>query len=183
MEAFLNSFFLVFISEMGDKTQLLSLVLTARFKKPWTILAGVFVATVLNHALAAWAGEWAGSFFAPMTLKWILGITFIGFGLWILIPDKEEELKTTGHFGVFMTTVIAFFLAEMGDKTQLATVALGATYANLALVTLGTTAGMMGSNALAIFMGDKLLKKIPMTWVRRFACALFLIFGVAIIVM
>jgi putative Ca2+/H+ antiporter (TMEM165/GDT1 family) len=182
MQAFFQSFFLVFAGEMGDKTQLLALVLTARFRRPWVILAGVFVATVLNHALAAWAGAWISSFFAPETLRWALAITFFAFGAWILVPDKEGEVQASGHFGVFLTTVISFFLAEMGDKTQLATVALGARFEALWLVTLGTTLGMMASNALAIFLGDKLLARIPMAKIRVAACVLFLVFGIGILV-
>ena len=120
MQAIFNSFILVFISEMGDKTQLLSLVLVARFKKPWVILAGVFVATILNHAFAAWAGGWIASLVSPVMLKWILALTLIGFAAWILVPDSEGELKSSGRFGVFLTTTFAFFVAEMGDKTQLA---------------------------------------------------------------
>jgi putative Ca2+/H+ antiporter (TMEM165/GDT1 family) len=181
-DALTNSFLLVFASEMGDKTQLLALVLTARYRKPWTILAGVFVATILNHALASWAGGFAATFFSPETLKWALALIFFAFAAWILIPDKEEELKSESRFGAFATTVIAFFLAEMGDKTQLATVALGAHYANTALVTIGTTVGMVASNALAVFLGDKLLQRIPMKWVRIFACVLFALFGVAILI-
>lgn len=167
---------------MGDKTQLLALVLAVRYKKPWTIFFGVLVATLLNHALASWAGGWIGSLVSPTTLKWILASIFIIFAFWILIPDKEEEVKGEGRFGPFITTLVAFFLAEMGDKTQLATIALGAKYANTVLVTLGTTAGMMASNALAIFLGERLLQRIPMKWVRVFACILFILFGIAIIV-
>ena len=182
VQAILNSFLLVFISEMGDKTQLLSLVLTARYKKPWLILAGVFVATVLNHGLAAWIGGAAASLVSPETLKWVLALTFFAFAAWILIPDEEGELKSGNRFGVFVTTVVAFFIAEMGDKTQLATVALGAKYPSLWAVTFGTTLGMLASNALAIFLGDRLLQKIPMQSVRIFACALFVIFGIAILI-
>ena len=182
MEAFVNSFLLVFLGEMGDKTQLLSLMLTARYKKPWTILLGVFIATVLNHALATWAGHYVATILPPAYIKWILALTFFGFGLWILIPDKEEEMKSDGHLGILMTTVIAFFIAEMGDKTQLATVALGATYSNAWVVTFGTTAGMMGSNALAIFLGPSLLAKIQMKYIRMAACALFIGFGVAVLI-
>ena len=182
MEAILNSFLLVFASEMGDKTQLLALILTVRYKKPWTILLGVFIATILNHALASYAGAWVGSFFSPDVLKWSLSMIFFVFGLWILIPDKEEELKGRGRFGPLVTTIIAFFIAEMGDKTQLATIALGAKFAETWFVTLGTTAGMMASNALAIFLGDKMLKRIPMKYVRIFACCLFIIFGIAILI-
>ncbi len=181
VEALFNSFILVFVSEMGDKTQLLALVLATRYKKPWTILLGVFIATIFNHALASWAGAWISTLIAPNILSWILAATFFAFGLWILVPDKEGEIKNVGHFGVLMTTIIAFFFAEMGDKTQLATIALGAQYSNVVLVTLGTTMGMMGSNALAIFLGHKLLKRIPMKWVRLFACLLFILFGIIIL--
>ncbi|MBL7688813.1 MAG: TMEM165/GDT1 family protein [Bdellovibrionaceae bacterium] len=182
MEALINSFLLVFAGEMGDKTQLLSLVLASRFKKPWTILLGVFVATILNHGLASGLGVWLSSLVEPATMRWILALTFFAFALWILIPDKEEELKQTSQFGVLATTIIAFFLAEMGDKTQLATIALGARYADTLIVTIGTTLGMLASNALAIFLGSKLLERIPMKWVRAFASFLFLLFGVLILI-
>lgn len=182
MDAIVNSFLLVFISEMGDKTQLLSLLLVARYKRPWTILTGVLIATILNHAFASWAGAWLSSLFEPRTMSWILAFTFFVFALWILVPDKEGEIDESKNFGVFLTTIIAFFIAEMGDKTQLATVALGAQYASVSLVTIGTTFGMLGSNALAIFLGPQLLKKISMKWVRRVASLLFLTFGVAILI-
>lgn len=181
MDTLINSFLLVFAGEMGDKTQLLALLLTARYRKPWTIMAGVLVATLLNHLLASMAGHYVASYFSPETLKWSLAIIFFAFAAWILVPDKEEELKSTDRFGAFITTVVAFFIAEMGDKTQLATVALGARYANTALVTIGTTLGMVASNALAIFLGEKLLRKIPMKWIRIFASALFVIFGLFIL--
>ena len=167
---------------MGDKTQLLALVLTARYKKPWTILLGVFIATILNHALAAYAGGWLSSLLSPTALKWTLAIIFFAFAAWILIPDKEEDLKSEGKFGALITTIVVFFLAEMGDKTQLATIALGAHYTDTTIVTIGTTLGMMGSNALAIFLGEKLLKKIPMQWIRRFACGLFILFGLGLLI-
>ncbi len=182
MQAFINSFFLVFAGEMGDKTQLLALVLAARYRKPWLILGGVCVATLINHAMAAYAGAWFAEFFTEKTLLWILAITFLIFAVWILIPDKEEELNSAGHMGVFMTTVIAFFIAEMGDKTQFVTIALGARYANTMMVIVGTTVGMMGSNALAIFFGHKFLSRIPMKWVRLFTSLLFILFSVASVV-
>lgn len=181
LETFINSFLLVFLGEMGDKTQLLALVLAAKFRKPWTIMAGIFVATLLNHALASWAGAWLASLVEPPTLKWILALTFFAFAAWILVPDKEEELKETGHWGAFFTTCVAFFIAEMGDKTQLATVALGARYSNAWLVTVGTTVGMLASNAVAIFCGQKLLAKIPMKWIRIAASLLFLGFGLVLL--
>ncbi len=184
LEALLNSFFLVFAGEMGDKTQLLALILAARFRKPWTILLGVFIATVLNHALASWAGAIVASFFDPTVLRYALALIFFAFAAWILIPDKEEELKTEGRYGALLTTIVAFFLAEMGDKTQLATVALGAQYATqIWIVTIGTTLGMLASNALAIFLGSKLLARIPMQKIRIVASILFAIFGLLILVM
>jgi len=181
VDTLLNSALLVFLSEMGDKTQLLALVLAARFKAPWTIMAGIFVATVLNHALAAWSGGFIASLVSPEVLTWVLALTFFAFAIWILIPDKADENETKGRFGAFLTTVIAFFLAEMGDKTQLATIALGAHYSNTSLVTLGTTLGMMFSNALAVFAGDSLLKRIPMKWIRIFASLSFTGFGFAVL--
>ena len=181
METIFNSFLLVFVSEMGDKTQLLALVLTSRFKRPWTILAGILVATLLNHALASFVGNWLAMHVSPETLRWVLAVIFFVFAAWILIPDKEGEIKASGAFGAFMTTTVSFFIAEMGDKTQLATVALGAKYPSVTLVTLGTTLGMLASNALAVFLGHKLLAKIPMKWVRIFACLLFAAFGLFIL--
>lgn len=182
MEALFNSFLLVFAGEMGDKTQLLALILTAKYRKPWTILAGVFVATLLNHALASYAGGWISEHVNPATLKWSLALIFFAFAAWILVPDKEEEVKSESRFGPFATTVIAFFVAEMGDKTQLATVALGARYSSVAIVTIGTTLGMMASNALAIFLGDKLLQRVSMKWVRIFTSILFIAFGFGILI-
>lgn len=181
MEAILNSFLLVFVSEMGDKTQLLALVLAARFKKPWPIMAGILVATLLNHALASYAGAFITHYLSAEILRWILAATFIGFGLWILVPDKEEEFKNSNTWGPFLTTTVAFFFAEMGDKTQLATVALGAKYAAPLLVTLGTTVGMLGADGLAVFFGHKFTDRVPMLWVHRIASALFIIFGLGIL--
>lgn len=181
MSALINSFLLVFISEMGDKTQLLSLLLITRYRKPWTILAGVFVATILNHAIAAGVGDWLSHLVSPDALRWILALLFFGFAAWILVPDKEGDFKETHHWGVFATTVVAFFLAEMGDKTQLATVGLGAKYSSIFWVTIGTTLGMLAANGLVIYFGETLLKKIPMHWVRRMASLLFVIFGLAIL--
>ncbi len=181
MEILINCFVLVFAGEMGDKTQLLALVLAARFRKPWTILLGILFATLLNHALAAWGGGLIAAYMGPEYLRWGLATLFFLFAAWILIPDKEEEFKETGRFGAFMTTVVAFFIAEMGDKTQLATVALGARYSSLALVTLGTTLGMLASNALAIFLGERLLRRVPMHWIRRAASFLFVLFGLLIL--
>lgn len=182
MDAILNSFLLVFAGEMGDKTQLLALILVSRFKKPWTIMAGIFVATILNHALASYAGDWVSSLVTPETMRWILGAIFLIFAGWILIPDKDDGLdKDENGHGAFITTTITFFLAENGDKTQLATIALAAKFMAPIAVTFGTTLGMLASNALAVFLGEKLMKKIPMNYIRIFASALFAIFGVLII--
>lgn len=181
MHVLINSFLLVLASEMGDKTQLLALVLASRFRKPWTILAAVLVATALNHFLASWLGRWGASFIPHAMLVWLLAATFFVFAIWVLIPDKESDVKASGHFGAFLTTLIAFFLAEMGDKTQLATVALGARYNDPVLVTIGTTAGMMVSNALAVFFGERLTRRIPMRWIHRAASLLFALFGVLIL--
>jgi len=181
MEALLVSFLLVFAGEMGDKTQLLALVLATRYRKPYTVMLGILVATLLNHALASWAGLWAATLLSPNSLRWILALLFFFFAAWILIPDKEGEVRETGHFGAFVTTVISFFLAEMGDKTQLATIALGARYSNVMIVTTGSTLGMLAANALAIFLGARLIAKVPMKWVRAFACALFMAFGLGIL--
>lgn len=181
MEAILNSFMLVFISEMGDKTQLLALVLAARFRKPIPILFGILVATLLNHALASYIGAFVTQFISTDILKWILGLTFIGFGLWILIPDKDNGLKENHKWGPFITTTVAFFFAEMGDKTQLATVALAAKYTQPLFVTLGTTLGMLASNGIAVLLGQKFTDKIPMALVHKIASALFILFGLAIL--
>ncbi len=181
MEVIFNSFLLVFVSEMGDKTQLLALVLAAKFKKPWPIMAGILLATILNHALASYVGAYATANISQEVLKWILALTFIGFGLWILIPDKDEEFKDDHKWGPFLTTTVAFFLAEMGDKTQLATVALGAKFAAPIMVTFGTTIGMLGADGLAVFLGHKFTDRIPMKWVHRIASGLFILFGIGIL--
>lgn len=166
---------------MGDKTQLLSLMLVARYKRPWTILAGVFTATLLNHLMAAWLGAWISSFFGDQVLAWLLAILFFAFAIWVLIPDKAEESPLASGIGVFLTTVIAFFLAEMGDKTQVATVALGARYMDVVSVTTGTTLGMLAANALAIFCGQKIIKRISLKWFRIIAATLFALSGAAIL--
>lgn len=181
MDSIFQSFLLVLISEMGDKTQLLALVLTARFRKPLAIMGGILVATLLNHALASYAGHYISSTVAPEIMKWVLGILFIGFGAWILLPDKDEELKGEGKWGAFLTTTVAFFFAEMGDKTQLATVALGAKFASPFLVTIGTTLGMLGADGLAVYLGHQFTDRIPLALVRKIASVLFFLFGLAII--
>lgn len=181
VEALVNSFVLIVISEMGDKTQLLSLVLAARFKKPVPIIMGILFATLLNHALAGYAGSYVTQYVSDDLLKWILGMTFVVFGLWMLIPDQDQEL--TGHYkwGPFLTTLVVFFFAEMGDKTQLATVALGAKYQAPLLVTIGTTLGMLVADGLAVIFGYKFLEKISMKWMYRIASITFILFGIGII--
>ncbi len=181
METIIQSFLLVLVSEMGDKTQLLALVLVLKFKKPWTIMAGILVATLLNHALASCAGGLISGFVPANILSWILAGIFFAFGLWILVPDKDEGFVQNNKFGAFLTTTTAFFLAEMGDKTQLATLALGAKFASPFLVTFGTTAGMLVADGLAVFLGEKITAKIPMNLIRKLACGLFILFGLAIL--
>ncbi|RZA15394.1 MAG: TMEM165/GDT1 family protein [Proteobacteria bacterium] len=182
MEVVFNSFLIVALSEMGDKTQLLAFILASRFKKPWPVFWGIFVATLLNHALAAWAGEWVSSLIPPTYLKYGLAAIFIAFAIWVLIPDKvDDELRPLGR-NAFLTTTFMFFLAEMGDKTQLATVALAARYHDLVLVTLGTTLGMMLSNGAAVFFGDKMAAKISMVWMHRFAALFFIIFAIGALI-
>jgi putative Ca2+/H+ antiporter (TMEM165/GDT1 family) len=181
MEAFLTSTTLVALAEIGDKTQLLSFVLAARLRKPWPIIAGIFVATVLNHALAGSVGVWLAAMIPAHWMPWIAGSVFIVFGLWTLKPDTldDDEKPDPGRFGAFVTTTVAFFIAEMGDKTQLATVALGARFDALTAVVLGTTIGMMLANVPAVLIGEALAKKLPLEKIRWAAAGLFVITGIA----
>ncbi|MGE4240681.1 TMEM165/GDT1 family protein [Ramlibacter sp.] len=180
MEALLASTALVAVSEMGDKTQLLSFLLSARYRnRPGTIIGGIFAATIANHFLAAAAGDWVAANVAPSTMRWILGIAFLGFAVWALIPDKlDASDEKPARFGPFVTTLVAFFIAEMGDKTQFATVALGARYSDLASVVVGTTLGMMAANIPAVLLGYRLARYIPLSKMRFIAAALFAVFGV-----
>jgi putative Ca2+/H+ antiporter (TMEM165/GDT1 family) len=172
----------VALAELGDKTQLLALVLAARFRKPVPIVLGILVATLLNHALAGAAGRWIATLVAPTTMRWILGLSFIAVAAWMLIPDKyEEQTSKPPRFGVFVTTLFAFFLLEMGDKTQIATVALAARYPSLLAVVAGTTLGMMLANVPAVFLGDALAKRIPLRLVHAIAAAIFLTLGVLVL--
>lgn len=181
MGVLLNSFGLVFVSEMGDKTQLLALVLAARFKRVGPIMMGILVATLLNHAVASYVGSLITQWVSQDTLRWVLSATFIGFGVWILIPDKDHSRSGKRAWGPFATTVVAFFFAEMGDKTQLATVALGARYASPLMVTAGTTLGMLGADGLAVVLGHRFTDKVPMKLVRAIASALFILFGLGVL--
>ena len=180
MEAFLISTGIVALAEIGDKTQLLAFILAAKFRKPVPIVFGIFVATLANHGFAGAVGTWITTLMGPETLRWMLGISFIAMAGWTLIPDKfdEDEAKLV-RLGVFTTTLIAFFLAEMGDKTQIATVALAAQYQNLIAVVAGTTLGMMVANVPAVIMGDKIADKMPVRLVHRIAAATFAFLGVA----
>ena len=179
MEAFLVSTAIVTLAEMGDKTRLLSLVLAARFRKPWPIVHGIFVATLANHALAGAVGSWVTTVLGPQVLRWVLGLSFIAMAVWMLIPDKldDDGDGAAPRFGVFGTTLVAFFLAEMGDKTQVATVMLAAQYSAYFWVVAGTTLGMMLANAPVVWLGDRLVKKVPIRVVHLVSALIFLILG------
>ncbi|MFJ9534406.1 TMEM165/GDT1 family protein [Herbaspirillum sp. NPDC101396] len=180
MDAFLISTGVVALAEIGDKTQLLAFILAAKFRKPIPIILGVLVATIANHAFAGALGAWITSLVSPETMRWVLGVSFIGMAIWTLIPDKFDESEAKfARFGVFGTTVIAFFLAEMGDKTQVATVALAAQYHAFVPVVAGTTLGMMIANVPAVLLGDRIAGKIPVRIVHAIAALIFAIIGVA----
>lgn len=181
MESLFNSFLMVTVAEIGDKTQLLSLLLIQKFKKPWPIIWGILFSTIANHYMAAWLGGYVVDFLPEAYRTWILAAIFIIFAFWILIPDSDEDLEAKNSHGAFITTFILFFLAEMGDKTQLATVALGAQYQSALMVTIGSTLGMLAANVPAVFMGQKLLKVLPLKWIRYFTSLLFFVFAVYII--
>ena len=180
MEAFLISTGIVALAEMGDKTQLLSLVLAARFRKPWPIVLGILVATLANHALAGAVGSWVTTLLGPTALRWVLGLSFIAMAVWMLIPDKldDDEGNEAPRMGVFMTTVVAFFLAEMGDKTQIATVMLAAQYQAWAWVVAGTTLGMMLANAPVVWLGDAITRRVPIALVHKVSALIFAVLGV-----
>jgi putative Ca2+/H+ antiporter (TMEM165/GDT1 family) len=182
-DAFFVSTGVVALGEIGDKTQLLALLLAARFRKPLPIIAGIFVATVLNHAGASALGSWLTKLIDPTWLRYGLGGSFIAVALWMLVPDQADELQDQqrGRLGVFGVTVVAFFLAEMGDKTQIATVMLAARYDSLVVVTAGTTLGMMLANVPAVLLGEKAVKFMPIAWVHRIAAIVFAALGVAMI--
>ena len=180
MEAFFVSTGVVALAEIGDKTQLLAFILAARFKKPIPIIAGILVATLINHGLAGALGAWITSLVSPDIMRWVLGGSFIAMAIWTLIPDKieEEETHVAARLGVFGATLVTFFLAEMGDKTQVATIALAAHYAAPLVVVAGTTLGMLIADVPAVFVGNKFAARIPMKWVHSIAAGIFAIMGV-----
>lgn len=179
MEAFFISTGIVALAEIGDKTQLLAFILAARFKRPVPIILGILLATLVNHGLAGALGTWITAAVSKDVLRWVLGLSFIGMAIWTLIPDKieEEETKVAQHLGVFGATLLTFFLAEMGDKTQIATIALAANYNAPLLVVAGTTLGMMFADVPAVFVGNKFADKIPLKLVHSIAAAIFAVMG------
>ncbi|MBX3593983.1 TMEM165/GDT1 family protein [Sphingomonas sp.] len=178
MEALLTSTAVVALAEIGDKTQLLAILLATRFKRPIPIVLGIFFATIANHFLAALVGEQAASILQGEWFRYVIAISFIAMAVWTLIPDKIDDLEDRpARFGAFLTTLISFFLVEMGDKTQIATVALGARFAEVGWVTAGTTLGMMLANVPAVFLGNELVKRVPLKAVRMVAALLFLAIG------
>lgn len=180
MEPLLVSTGVVALAEIGDKTQLLAFILAARFKKPLPIVLGILAATIVNHGLAGALGAWITSTLSPDTLRWVLGLSFIGMAIWTMIPDKieEEETQVARQWGVFGATLVTFFLAEMGDKTQIATVAMAAHYAAALVVVMGTTLGMLIADVPAVLVGDKLAHRIPMKLVHSIAAAIFALLGI-----
>ena len=182
MEALLISTGIVALAEIGDKTQLLAFILAAKFRKPLPIVLGILVATVANHAFAGAIGSWITALMAPQTLRWVLGLSFLAMAVWTLIPDRfDEDDAKLARFGVFGTTLVAFFLAEMGDKTQVATVALAAQYQAFVAVVTGTTLGMMLANVPAVLLGDRVMDWLPVKWVHRIAAAVFAVLGVLVL--
>lgn len=177
MDAFLIAFSTIAIAEMGDRTQLLSLVLSAKFRKPWPIIAGIFLATLANHALAGFIGVWFGHYLSPTMLDGAVGASMIVMAAWTLIPDKlDGETKLAGR-GAFLATLIAFFVAEIGDKTQIATVALAAGYSNLPAIVAGTTAGMLAANIPVVVLGHAFAARLPLKAIHYVASALFAVLG------
>lgn len=184
MEAFLTSTGIVALAEMGDKTQLLALILAARFRKPWPIVLGILVSTLANHALAGALGAWLTTVIGPDLLRWILAASFIAMAIWMLIPDEmeDDESDSKPRWGVFGTTVVAFFLAEMGDKTQIATVMLAAKFHAYAWVVAGTTLGMMLANAPVVWLGERMTRLVPLRIVHIVSALIFAALGIAALV-
>ena len=180
MDAFLVATGIVALAEIGDKTQLLAFLLAARFRRPLPIVLGILVATLLNHAFAAAVGALVGELLGPSVMRWVLGLAFLAMAVWTMIPDEIDETEASlAKFGVFMTTLIAFFVAEMGDKTQVATVALAARYSEMAMVVAGTTLGMMLANVPAVYFGERIAGKVPLGLVHGIAALMFAGLGVA----
>ena len=175
LESLLVPTFIVALAEIGDKTQLLALLLAARFRKPWPIIWGIVVATLANHFVAGAMGNWVAGLFSPATLAWILAASFAAVALWTLVPDKldDDEASSLKTYGPFVTTLIAFFLAEMGDKTQIATVMLAAQYPHLLLVVIGTTLGMLLANVPVVLAGNFAAERLPLNLIRRIAAGAF----------
>ncbi len=182
MVALFVSFVVVALAEMGDKTQLVAFSMASRYRRPWTVMLGILIATLINHALAASFGVWVARRIPASALGWLLGLGFTAFGVWTLFPDRYDEPKKQPVWGPLLSTSVVFFLAEMGDKTQLATVALGARFGSPIAVTIGTTLGMLAADGLAVFAGTYLSTKLPLRAVRILAAALFFIFGGAAII-
>lgn len=183
MEALLTSTLAVAIAEIGDKTQLLAFLLATRFRKPLPIIAGIFVATIANHAAAAWVGDWVAGLISPVVLTWIVGLSFIAVAIWILVPDKaDDEENKLYQYGPFIASLVLFFIAEIGDKTQVATVLLAARYDELFMVIIGTTLGMLLANVPVVFAGKFSADKLPLTWIRGITCALFTIMGISTLI-
>jgi putative Ca2+/H+ antiporter (TMEM165/GDT1 family) len=180
MDAFLVATGIVALAEIGDKTQLLAFLLAARFRRPLPIILGIFIATLLNHAFAAAVGALVSELLGPFVMRWVLGLSFLGMAVWTMIPDHiDEDDAALPRFGVFMTTLLAFFLAEMGDKTQVATVALAARYTDIAPVVAGTTLGMMLANVPAVLFGERIANKLPLSVVHGIAALIFAGLGAA----
>jgi putative Ca2+/H+ antiporter (TMEM165/GDT1 family) len=178
MDAFFQSLLFVALSEIGDKTQLLSVLLVTRFRKPWLIIGGILVATLLNHGASVWLGHTLGQFSQSFWFQLLLSLVFIGLGLWILKPDTLDDKEPTYGYGAFLTTLILFFFAEIGDKTQVATIGLGATYLEAFWpVLVGTTLGMLVADVPAVFFGEKILKHIPLHLMRWITAIFFIGFG------
>ncbi len=185
IEAWLVSIGVVALAEIGDKTQLLTLVLAARYRKPWPIVAGIFVATLVNHGIAGAVGAWLTKAIGPDAMRWVLGISFIAMAAWMLVPDKLDEGDAAERKvgGVFLSTAVLFFLVEIGDKTQIATVALAARFESLTAVVMGTTVGMLLANAPVAFFGEALAKRLPVRAVHMVAAAVFALMGIALLVL
>ena len=183
MEALLVSIGIVALAEVGDKTQLLTLVLASRYKKPWPIVAGIFVATLVNHALAGAVGAWLTTAIGADAMRWILGVSFVAMAAWMLVPDRLDESAGASRAvgGVFVTTTVLFFLVEIGDKTQIATVALAARFESLAAVVMGTTVGMVLANAPVAFFGEALAKRLPVRAVHVAAALVFVALGLGVL--